>query len=355
MRHLAVLTLLSLCLAAPLAAEEITIPVDDQFALPGQIDRPDSGPRGVVVLVHGSGAHSREEELAAVTEGKQANPFFGQLSQALVAEGWAVLRYDKRNYACAQAGEVAARARAQLLEDPAEALIEDARSALKVARHSLPGIPLVLLGHSEGTWVALQAAEREQGLTGVACIAYSGSPLDTLIHEQYVYRPLSQFFEVDQNKDGYVDGTEVQSDRPMARALQAQFANLDLDRDGRLSLSEMMGANVSNLYLKPIPIASWRKREAQLPQLYELVQKAETRLAFFQGEWDNQTPAYYVRGLELCENLVWKKGNKLFRYYERCGHALDPRTSWDDITYRRPEPQVLQDLARKFSHFFLQP
>lgn len=350
-----VLLLLGLLCLSPARAEEVSVPVDDNFSLPAQIDRPTTTPRAVVVLIHGSGSHSRHEELAEVTRNQAPNPFFDHLSRSLVQQSWAVLRYDKRSYALRKQDPKGAAALQQLLDDPAEALIGDALSALKVARQAFPGLPVFFLGHSEGTWVGLQAANRDGQVDGVALVSYSGSSLDTLLVEQFVHRPSSLFRQLDKNGDDVLDATELAQDQPLAHSLQKQMPVLDLNQNGSLELNEFQGGNLSNLYLNPLPIGAWRKTEAALPQVSEIVEKADFRLAFFQGEWDNQTPAYYVKALEMCERTKWKKGNKLFAYYPQCGHALDPRHSWLDVVYQIPAEKTLEDLAQKMTRFFLQP
>lgn len=335
------------------AAESCTIPVSGGLQLPGVFDLPAGPARGVLVLLHGSGAHSRDEDLGEVTEGKVPNPFFRSLGGALVGRGFAVLRYDKRNFVVRHAlpGALSRQGVEELTTDPAGTYVADARAALAVARARFPGLPVFLLGHSEGTWVALQAAREDGAVPGVALLGYSGASLEALVVEQLACRPLEHFRALDANGDGVLDASELAA--PEAAALARQLPVLDLDGQGTLSVSEFQAGNLANLLLKPLVPDSWRKGEGARPSSADLVRHADFRLLFLQGEWDNQTPACYARAVEIAERSFWKKGNKRFRYFPRAGHALDPRRSWDDLVYRPTPPETLDAAAAEVEDFFL--
>lgn len=308
--------------------------------LPGQFDLPEGSPKAVIVLLHGSGAHSRDEDLTAVTEGGVPNLFFADLSSALTDQGLAVLRYDKRNYALTRAEPRDEEALQKLKQHPCQTYIADARAALESARRRFPGLPVALLGHSEGTWVALQAASQDGEVSAVGLISFSGAALETLVQEQVAHRYRDDFDGWDANRDGRLEASE-QPD-----SLAQQLAVLDADQDQAISYSEFQAGNCSNIVLTPIISDGWRSDEGALPTATRLVTESSDQLLFFQGLWDNQTPAYYTQALEICERQAWKKGNKSFHYFERAGHALDPRKSWGDTTYRPTPPETLERVAR---------
>lgn len=308
--------------------------------LPGQFDLPEGSPKAVVILVHGSGTHSRDEDLTAVTEGGVRNLFFADLSSALTGQGLAVLRYDKRNYALTQAEPRDEEALQRLKQHPGQTYIADARTALESARRRFPGIPVALLGHSEGTWVALQAAAQDGEVSAVGLISFSGAALETLVQEQVAHRYRDYFDGFDVDRDGKLEASE-QPD-----SLAKQLPVIDLDQDQAISYSEFQAGNYSNVVLTPIISDGWRSDEGTLPTATRLVTESADQLLFFQGLWDNQTPAYYTQALEICERQVWKKGNKSFHYFERAGHALDPRKSWGDVTYRPTPPETLERVAK---------
>ena len=314
--------------------------------LPGQFDLPSSRAKAVIVLLHGSGSHSRDEDLTSVTEGQQSNLFFQGLSKALVGQGFAVLRYDKRNYVLASAEPQDAQAIEELKRHPGKAFIADARQALETARKRFPDQPVALLGHSEGTWVALQAAKQDGKVSAVGLIGYCGASLETLVQEQVAHRYSEYFRGFDKNEDGHLDRLEL------PESLAQQLPILDLNGDGALSYDEFQAGNLSNVLLKPIISDGWRQDEASLPTATRLVEEADTPLVFFQGQWDNQTPAYYVQAVDICERQVWKKGNKRFHYFERAGHALDPRESWEDTTYRVTPTEAFERVAKGMEEIF---
>ena len=326
-------------------AEPALVPIAHSASgLPGVFDLPVGSPRAVIVMVHGSGSHSRDEDLAAVTEGKAANPFFARLAQAFQQQGLACLRYDKRNYVFHDLKEPAL---AHMAEDPAGCLIDDCQSALDLARERFPGLPVYLLGHSQGTWVTLQVAHRDGHVDGLIEIGYSAASLETLVLEQTVYRPLGLFEALDHNHD-----RDLQADE-LSPELARQLPVLDLDQSGSLSQSEFQAGNWSNMVARPLIPDSWRRGEAACPDPNQVVAQLDCPILFLQGDWDNQTPSYGVKALQILEQQVWKKGNKRFHYFARAGHALDPRKSWDDLVFQVTPQKTIEECARLVREFFL--
>ena len=116
---------------------------------PARLHLPDGEPRGVVELVHGS-AYGDENG-------------FAEYARALAGYGVAALVVAK-----VMDGYGPVRRRYGLLAD-------DAVEAIAWARCRLPGLPVTLLGYSEGSWVALAAALR----TRIDRLVLCSSPLVT--------------------------------------------------------------------------------------------------------------------------------------------------------------------------------
>jgi pimeloyl-ACP methyl ester carboxylesterase len=128
--------------------------------LAGELTIPSgAAPRAGLILVTGSGPQDRDETVAG------RKPFF-VLSDALTRAGYAVLRYDDRGVGGSTGSYDAA-----MIPDFAD----DAAAAADMLRSALDddGLPIGIVGHSEGGLVALQAARR----TAVDFLVLLASPV----------------------------------------------------------------------------------------------------------------------------------------------------------------------------------
>ena len=171
--------MLSLILAAALAASdpvaspvEVTSPV---APLHGTLLTPDGETRAAAVIIAGSGPTDRDGNSPM---GVRAGSY-RLLAEGLAAEGVATLRYDKRG---AGQSVVALGNEADLRFDH---MVDDALAFAAEAR-ARTGRPCVwLIGHSEGTGVALKAAARgDEGLCGLVLLSGLGRRPRVIIEEQ---------------------------------------------------------------------------------------------------------------------------------------------------------------------------
>ena len=151
-----------------------------EFQVPGTLCLPLSalGRVPLVVLVHGSGAHDRDETIAG-------NKPFRDLAEGLAASGIATLRYDKRTFAFP--GSFGPKATVE------EEVIADAVAALAYGR-TLPEVDpkqVFVLGHSLGGSMAPFIAERSPEIRGVILMAAAARPLDELTYEQVAFQSRS--------------------------------------------------------------------------------------------------------------------------------------------------------------------
>jgi pimeloyl-ACP methyl ester carboxylesterase len=143
--------------------EPVNIPATG-FNLGATITKPTSASAArlpAVVLLSGAGADDRDGVLSAV-------PITGQLAGAIAGAGYIAVRYDKRGN-----GQSGGRAESATLADHAE-------DALAVVRwlSNRPDVDrdrIALIGHNEGGWVALLAANRERRIAAVATLASPAS------------------------------------------------------------------------------------------------------------------------------------------------------------------------------------
>ncbi|MCF7553448.1 alpha/beta hydrolase [Pseudonocardia sp. WMMC193] len=95
---------------------------------------PTGPPRGLVQLTHGMGEHARR---------------YAPLASALVEQGFAVQAQDHR-------GHGATAVTQGVLPGGWPALVDDIGVLLELGRAEFPGVPVVLLGHSMGSFAAQQ-------------------------------------------------------------------------------------------------------------------------------------------------------------------------------------------------------
>ncbi|OFW35456.1 MAG: hypothetical protein A3F70_16295 [Acidobacteria bacterium RIFCSPLOWO2_12_FULL_67_14] len=111
----------------------------------------------VVVLLSGAAADERDGLVAGV-------PILGQLAGALADAGYLAVRFDKRG-----SGQSGGRAESTTLGDHAE----DVQAIVRwlADRRDVDRSRIAVLGHNEGAWTALLAANRERRIAAVAAVA----------------------------------------------------------------------------------------------------------------------------------------------------------------------------------------
>ncbi len=153
--------------------EDVRIP-SVGFSLAGTLSKPaDAVPAArlpAVILVPGAGQTDRDEIVSGV-------PIYGQLAGPLAEAGFLVVRYDKRGIA--QSG---GRSETATIADFAE----DVRAVVNVLRKrkDVDSRHIVAVGHDEGGWTALLAAQREKRIAGVVLLASPSSRGTDLVLER---------------------------------------------------------------------------------------------------------------------------------------------------------------------------
>lgn len=170
-----------------MAAAVATAPVQTFVEVPGApgplkgtMLAPGEGPKGPVVLIlAGSGPTDRDGDNPLGVKGAT----YRLLAEGLAAQGVTTVRVDKRGMFAS--GTAAVDPNAVTVED----LARDAHDwATKIRAET--GAPCVwLLGHSEGSLVALIAAQTPKDICGLVLVAAPGRRLSDVIREQLTANP----------------------------------------------------------------------------------------------------------------------------------------------------------------------
>ncbi len=342
--------------SAQMQEEAFQLVASDGFELEAKIAFPQTDVDRVMVLIHGSGPQSMDSDLTRVTKEGKTNLFFVDVSRSLTQAGFATVRYNKRSYQTNK--KLGAEPAFQydgvytaFAANPLKYFVEDAQDAVRYVEERFPGAEIYLLGHSQGAYIALQVASVMPQVRGVALIGYALSTTDTLVLEQTVYRPQKLFTDLDTNGDDNLNTDELSVGTAISASLLRQIPIIDLDGDGMVSLMEFRAGNLSNLFMRDL-VGVIREQEGRYPRTAEILAASEFKVAFFQGLWDNQTPAYNAKAVDLLVRHVWRKDNFSFNFFPGLGHALDKRTAYDDLVYDVISPEANREMAQTLDSFF---
>lgn len=159
--------------AKPDVFEERPVQIGTSPALPGMLTVPKGdGSFPVVVLVHGSGPNDRDETVGALKP-------FKDLAFGLASRGIAVLRYDKRTRV---EPSPAVRTQKDEVEDAAHAALATVRTQAGVDASRV-----VLLGHSQGGYLAPRIAKADPAIQGLVMLAAPTRKLEDSLVAQLTY------------------------------------------------------------------------------------------------------------------------------------------------------------------------
>lgn len=159
---------------AGLVQEDLLLPTPE-VRLAGTLVRPAASnrPLPVVILVHGSGGIDRDGNTGGLRHGRHR-----ALAHRLAPLGAAVLRYDKRGVAESTMGDEGSATLQDLAEDVVAWMDHLA------ARPGIDGDHFVIVGHSEGGYIAPLLSVEDERVRGVVMLAGPVSPLDEVMRIQ---------------------------------------------------------------------------------------------------------------------------------------------------------------------------
>jgi len=143
-----------------------------QFPATLCLPREFKGKAPLVVLVHGSGPHDRDEAVGP-------NKPFADIAHALAAAGIATLRYDKRTFAFLLQINIPTLTLDQEVTDDAVAAL-----AFAATQPEVDAARLFVLGHSLGGTMAPYIAQKYPKLHGMILMAAGARPIDQIMAEQ---------------------------------------------------------------------------------------------------------------------------------------------------------------------------
>jgi pimeloyl-ACP methyl ester carboxylesterase len=296
--------------------QTVAIP-SNGFNLAGTLSQPlgasqvAKGRYPAIVLVGGSGPTDRDETVAGI-------PIFAQLAGAIADGGDYVLRYDKRGV-----GQSGGRAEAATLDDYAE----DAVAAIRFLRTRKDVDPkrIVIFGHSEGAWVALLAANRDDDLAAIVLAAGpSGSGGDLVLEQQ-------QYF---------LAKTKLSAPEQQAR----------IDLQKRIQAAVLGNGRWDDV---PEPL----RRQADTPWFRSflgfspgpVLLKLKQPILILQGDLDRQVPPAHADKLATLARARKKAPADAVQVVHLSGlnHLLIPATTGDVDEYAQLQPKVIDPRVGK--------
>ncbi len=256
-----------------------------EWALPGTLALPTGrGPFPVVVLVHGSGPHDRDETIGP-------NKPFRDLAWGLASKRIAVLRYEKRTKQhAAKFGSVAAKFTVK------EETIDDVIAAVDLLRktENIDAARVFVLGHSLGGMLIPKIGKLDPKIAGFIALAGATRQLEDVILEQMNY-----IFSL--------DGTVSQEEQAQLEEVKRQVAIVK-----NLKPSEAE----SSTFVFGAPAAYWLDLRGYDPP--ETAKALKQPMLILQGERDYQvTMDDFQRWNALSSNR-----NVTFKSYANLNHLF---------------------------------
>jgi len=151
----------------------------------------------------------------SITEDGIDHALLSQLAQPFIEAGWNVLTLGKPGIEYFSSWEPSARYYDEQLYMHLhwQGLVDNLAAGVKFLRMQPNVDPerVYILGHSQGTQVAVDYAREDGAVCGLILLGYSGEDIRTTIEWQLYRRPLEYFFasDVDRDHDGLISKAEA--------------------------------------------------------------------------------------------------------------------------------------------------
>jgi len=296
----------------------------------------------VALFIHGSGPVNRDGNAIDLDTGNMVMEIdvYRQLAVALSEAGIASFQFDKRGVGDSE-GEASLASRSDLLDD--------ARAAIQVLREQPEIDPnrIILIGHSEGSYLAPVLAVGEADIAGVVLLAGAARALDaitrwqveSLLGQQGIEGAALEAALVQQDQYiAFVESSEGEwSDYTIAE-LQAEIPWLNED---------------AATQLKATPLALSWLREHYLAEPAEVIAQLQDPVLIISGDKDLQVPSSEA---ELLNELLATAGNDdvTVRVFPDLNHLLRYHPEEPNLTYRHVNEPVDQRVIEVVQDWILE-
>jgi uncharacterized protein len=312
------------------AIERDVVFASGDLSLVGTLRLPDTDQSAypAVLFIHGSGPVDRNGSAVNLETGAVVMELdiYRQLAVAASDVGFASFRFDKRGVGDSQ-GNAALASRADLLDD-----IQAAIQSLR-AQPEIDVSRIILIGHSEGSYLAPMVAVEDSEIAGVVLLAGAARALDAITRWQ-VESLLGQ-----QGIEGEaLDAALAQQDQYIAfvKASQGEWADYTVAQlqEQIPWLNEAAGAQ-----LKATPLALSWLREHYLAQPAETIIQVKSPVLIISGEKDLQVPSSEAQSLA---GLLATAGNEDVSafVFPDLNHLLRHHPEEPNLTYRHLDEPV---------------
>jgi len=312
------------------AIEREIIFASGDLSLEGALRLPNTGETSypAVVFIHGSGPVDRDGNAVNLETGAvvMALDIYRQLAVAVSHVGFASFRFDKRGVGGSQ-GDATLASREDLLDDARSAI-----AALK-AQPEIDPTRVILIGHSEGSYLAPVLAVEDTDIAGTVLLAGAARALDAITRWQ-VQSLLSQ-----QGVEGAaLDAALAQQDQYIAfvKGSQGEWADYTIAQ----LQAEIPWLNEDTAaQLKATPLALSWLREHYLAVPADTIRQLQTPVLIVSGEKDLQVPASEA---QLLGDLLAAAGNSdvsIFVFPD-LNHLLRHHPEEPNLIYRHLDEPV---------------
>lgn len=268
---------------------------------------PSNNKKRLVIFVHGSGAHDRDETIGE-------NKPFKDIAEYLLANGIASYRYDKRTYSYPETFTETSTVEKETINDAVNA-------ALYFKNNSdYKGYKIIILGHSQGAYLMPKIAEKAQ-VSKYIFMAGNARPLQDLLVEQYEYLHT-------------LDPAKVPAEAVQEIKKQVAFLN-----------SPQFNLHSSKSELPLNQSASYWKYLKDYNQLNE-VKKIKAPMLFAQGGRDYQVTE---KDFNLWKQTLKNDKTAVFKFYPALNHLFitgsGKPSPKDYETKGKVDEQFLKDLT----------